>query len=877
MAITNSPRLGIERWSHGTDRHPPRAVWDAQQAILDDLVAIDRQYATLADRPAAGVRGTYCWVEATGVLYRDDGSQWRPIVQFGGGAGAAVVVGGSGAEGTSARTARADHSHPLPLATASAHGAMRREDKAKLDGATSAATASTLAQRDSAGGAAFSAVTASAAPSTAAHLTRRDYVDGLVGGVHVPTTIPSGANLDAYTTSGVYVQNQHTSAQAGSNYPVPYAGLLTVHASSGLVFQEYTATNLNPGLDRNAAWRRTRYNGAWGGWEQSPTARYVDEVAGAARFAGQLDGTDLDEVLDPGLYGLNAQANATTALNYPAEGIGGTLLVMRWAGASGSGRAVTQLYQGRGARSRNRVWIRSKITATSSFSPWVELANTDLATSSSDGLMPRADKALLDTATESATNNALVRRNAVGGAFFSQASATMNAPTEARHLTRKDYVDAGDAAAQSGAEATAAAALAPVKDAVDSATSIAATTGSRLVRRDASGRYRAQDPIDQYDVANRRYADGLVVDRLQTAITLSGEDLDTITAEGVYRKVGTADIGNPALHYPPGSAGAGALLVTKYSTSGVIQEWTSWGGGVTSNVRRWIRNSNDSGGAWTGWRELAGTEAATSSSAGLMPAGDRSALNSATNLPTGGALAKRDTAGRLRAADPVAASDVANMGFVQSAASSAQSAAEATAAAALAPVKTTVDNATASATASRLVQRDSAGRARFNDPSNVLDAANKRYVDAEDSALAARLAAAEAELSALTTNYGTKFVNMSTGAVPTYGTDVNARIGVRRIGNMVTVSVVRFHGQVSRPGFSGGHDLHPDFTLPPGLRPEESALTHNVIIGGGGVLRISADGVFRCTESNHTYPNAGGGTLTYPVTSPPPTTWGAYK
>ena len=63
MAIENTPRLGIETWSHGTDRHPPRAVWDAQQKTLDDLVAIDRQYATLAERPAAGVRGTYCWVE----------------------------------------------------------------------------------------------------------------------------------------------------------------------------------------------------------------------------------------------------------------------------------------------------------------------------------------------------------------------------------------------------------------------------------------------------------------------------------------------------------------------------------------------------------------------------------------------------------------------------------------------------------------------------------------------------------------------------------------------------------------------------------------------------------------------------------------------
>ena len=847
MAITNSPRLGIERWSHGTDRHPPRAVWDAQQGILDDLVAIDRQYATLADRPAAGVRGTYCWVEATGILYRDDGSQWRPIVQFGGGAGAAVVVGGSGAEGTSARTARADHSHPLPLATASAHGAMRREDKAKLDGATSAATASTLAQRDSAGGAAFSAVTASAAPSTAAHLTRRDYVDGLVGSVHVPTVIPSGANLDAYTTSGVYVQNQHASAQAGTNYPTPYAGLLTVNATSSFVFQEYTATNLTPGLDRNAAWRRTRYNGAWGAWEQSPTAQYVDEVAGAARFAGYLDGIDLNEVLDPGLYGLNAQANATTALNYPAEGIGGTLLVMRWAGAEGSARAVTQLYQGRGARSRNIVWIRSKIAATSSWSQWVQLANTDLATSSSDGLMPRADKALLDTSTANNTPLSLVKRDSTGGAALGYVSLASN-PSSSTHAARKSYVDAGDAAAQSGAEATAAAALAPVKDAVDSATSIAATTGSRLVRRDASGRYRAQDPIDQYDVANRRYADGLVVDRLQTAITLSGEDLDTITAEGIYRKVGTADIGNPALHYPPGSAGAGALLVTKYSTSGVIQEWTSWGGGVTSNVRRWIRNSNDSGGAWTGWRELAGTEAATSSSAGLMPAGDRSALNSATNLPTGGALAKRDTAGRLRAADPVAASDVANMGFVQSAASSAQSAAEATAAAALAPVKTTVDNATANATANRLVLRDSAGRFKAAAPSATTDVANKAYVDGLVDPLAY--------------DSGARYVTVASAL------GFGATVTVHRVGSVVTVAVSDVSGNLSGTGGPFWTSVGSAANLPVGFRPPATLTDDRFRITAAGAVHARGPGGY----GGDVY----GAVFTFVVAGAPPAsfTWG---
>ena len=721
MAITNSPRLGIERWSHGTDRHPPRAVWDAQQAILDDLVAIDRQYATLADRPAAGVRGTYCWVEETGILYRDDGAQWRPIVQFGGGAGAAVVVGGSGSEGTSSRTARADHSHPLPLATASAHGAMRKEDKALLDAATHVSNASAIVRRSSDNSVAVRTIYGLADPTGADHATRKGYVDGLVGGVHVPTTIPPTANLDAYTTSGVYVQNQHAGATGGTNYPTAQAGLLEVHVTGTFVFQRYTVTRLASGTDADTVYRRTRYNGEWGPWQQSARASYVDEVAGAARFAGHLDGIDLDEVLDPGLYGLNAQANATTALNYPAEGIGGTLLVMRWAGESGSNRAVTQLYQGRGARSRNIVWIRSKVSATASFSEWVQLANTDLATSSSDGLMSAADKVRLVGRTD-AEPDSLVARTSQGSTTLATLQLN-NAPTTSSSATRKDYVDAGDAAAQSAAEATAAAALAPVKALTDTATANA--TGNALMRRDSSGRVSVTTPTSTTHAATKGYVD----------------------------------------------------------------------------------------------------------------AGD----------------------------------------------AAAQSAAEATAAAALAPVKTTVDNATANATANRLVLRDSAGRFKSATPSATTDVANRAYVDAADQALNTlfgelddRTHDMQATLDAAMTKYGPKFVNMNSGAVPTYGTDVNARIGVRRIGNMVTVSVVRFYGKVSRPGYSGGHDLHPDFTLPPGLRPEDGTLVHNVVLGGGGVLSIGTNGVFKCKESNHTYPDAGGGTLTYPVTSPPPTTWGAY-
>lgn len=121
MSTTTSSRLGLSRWSAGTDAWPARPGWDAENATLDNLVAIDLQVATLADRPAASIRGRYCEVEddGTGVtrLYRDNGTAWREIGPVGGGgAGGTLKTDGSaGAEGTSVKAARADHTHRLPI------------------------------------------------------------------------------------------------------------------------------------------------------------------------------------------------------------------------------------------------------------------------------------------------------------------------------------------------------------------------------------------------------------------------------------------------------------------------------------------------------------------------------------------------------------------------------------------------------------------------------------------------------------------------------------------------------------------------------------------------------------------------------------------
>lgn len=120
MAVTPTARLGLNRWSAGTDPWPARPGWDAQQQKLDDLVAIDLQN-TFANRPAAAVRGRYFFATDTGRLYRDTGTAWNEVGPTGGVAPAALTFGSAGAEGVNVRAARADHTHPMPAHNDAAH------------------------------------------------------------------------------------------------------------------------------------------------------------------------------------------------------------------------------------------------------------------------------------------------------------------------------------------------------------------------------------------------------------------------------------------------------------------------------------------------------------------------------------------------------------------------------------------------------------------------------------------------------------------------------------------------------------------------------------------------------------------------------------
>lgn len=191
MALTPATRTGLTTYTAGSDPHPGRVKFNEQVALLDAIIALAYQGNTVS-RPLAGKAGRFYWDNQVGRLYWDDGAAWQEItVNGGGGAGRVIVPGTAGIEGTSGRSARADHTHELPLATVAAHGAMRKEDKAILDTATANAVADALARRDNGGRLNI------ATPTSPANATTKAYVDGqiLAGAQYVDSKVGPGLTV----------------------------------------------------------------------------------------------------------------------------------------------------------------------------------------------------------------------------------------------------------------------------------------------------------------------------------------------------------------------------------------------------------------------------------------------------------------------------------------------------------------------------------------------------------------------------------------------------------------------------------------------------------------------------------------------------------
>lgn len=155
MAETKTQRVQLPQWSEGSDPRPDRAKTNAIHQAIENQMVIDVPAGQLKNRPVQGVRGRlFCATDqgSDGRVYYDNGTTWVALnTTGGGGPGLPIVINGTGTEGSSVQSARADHTHAIPLATKSNAGAMPSQWAELCENATASATANTVAVRDSGG------------------------------------------------------------------------------------------------------------------------------------------------------------------------------------------------------------------------------------------------------------------------------------------------------------------------------------------------------------------------------------------------------------------------------------------------------------------------------------------------------------------------------------------------------------------------------------------------------------------------------------------------------------------------------------------------------------------------------------------------------
>ena len=621
MAVTKSPRLGLSRWSAGTDLHPNRAEWDAQQGVLDDLVAIDVEVATWEARPAPK-RGTYMWVVDEQRLYRATSTGWLTVAKIGGGGrGTPITIGAVSyaVEGSSAYAARADHTHNLPLATASVDGAMSKSDKVKLDAASTSATPGALVSRDSTGKSTFNAVTVNNQPTAASDAVRKDYVDAgdafrLPFGQDI-----AGGSIDNIRADGVYYQLASTPITVENGYPISgAAGNLIVtrfSSSNGAVIQQWTEWN------SRRVWVRSTNSGT--AWTQP-----WREMAGTEQATASADG--LMSKADKAL--LDTATASVTA----------SAIVRRWS----SGQIAVPSTPDSAASATSKSYVDSTAQSAAQAAASSAVGAIPLATSAVDGLMPKADKSKLDGATSVDTASRVMIRDSSG-------RARVKNPSAAQDISTKAYTDSGDASALSSANSytdTKVGSIPLATASVDGLmvkgdkalldTATANATANALVRRTAAGDVSVPStPSSSSGATSKSYVDAQDAKQVTAATALTTADLDTIVTDGNYVQTSSANA-TSARNYPQGLAGL--LVVSSYSTF-VFQTYTTYNS--SSGNRQYYRGKY--GTAWSAWREIAFTDLATASADGLMAKADKALLDTATAGLTGNSIVRRLSTGHI--------------------------------------------------------------------------------------------------------------------------------------------------------------------------------------------------------------------------------------
>lgn len=655
MADELTDRLGLPIYTSGASQHPTREDFNARMELLEEAVAIARQ-GTSSDRPMPETRGTLFMETDTGLLWFDTGTEWIRVVRIGNdGPGRALNIDGPGSEGSSEWAARADHTHPLPLATGTESGAMGADDKALLDTATASATSNALARRNGSGQINV------AGPTSAGHAAHKGYVDqqrdtrAPSSHTHNASDVNAGvlnsARLPAATQSrqGAMSAADKTKLDGATNLST--ANRLVQRDSGG------RANFIDPTSTLHAA-----------------NKRYVDALHSETLYYRGTTTGDLDNHTDMGVWnsGSGSQPNKPVAL------VGTVLSFPR----DDAGRQGVQLFL---PHYSPAIYYRS--WHGTDWNDWERVANTDTATSSSDGLMSSADKAKLDGATTSATGSMLMRRTSDGRVSVSD-------PMYSGDATNKKYVDGEISGHRHDASHVNSGTLHPLrlplansdsqgamsrvdKRLLDTATNVADPSslmrrnqdgnvsvetpshpnhavnrgyvetavnavsnaswngepGTLVSRAGSTGRISVGDPRDSTDAATKGYVDdatqdirsaswdsgtgtlvrrasnsgrfkagdpmdsddaatkGYVDNRYQMELGGAGRDLNSLTQEGVYA------FGSNGSDNVPESGAPGVCEVMPRDYSRVIQRVTLWSRGYRQYAR-WLNRDGSASGDW---------------------------------------------------------------------------------------------------------------------------------------------------------------------------------------------------------------------------------------------------------------------------------------
>lgn len=238
----------------------------------------------------------------------------------------------------------------------------------------------------------------------------------------------------------------------------------------------------------------------------------------------------------------------------------------------------------------------------------------------------------------------------------------------------------------------------------------AAPNVGTVIVRDSAGRAQVVDPSASADIATKHYVDTATA----TQVTLAGDLGGTATAPTV---IGGTHHTHTASQISD-STTVGRSLVTAVDAPTAR---TAIGAG-TSNL-------------------AIGTTNTTAKAGDYQPASAN--ITDAASAATASVVVKRDANARAQFADPSVAADAATKNYVDNQVATKAAIAGDLGGTAAAPTVTggthhthtssQISDATSAATVSRVIIRDSAGRAQVVDPSVPADVATKNYVDTRDA------------------------------------------------------------------------------------------------------------------------------------------------